>query len=73
MLMYGSSMSNSDRHNNYPVPNMLVGGGCGTLKGGQHLALPERTPLANVHLTVLNKVGLEHKSFGDSTGIISAA
>ncbi len=55
--MYGSNMSNSDRHNNYPLPNILVGGGNGTLKGGQHIELPERTPLANLHLTVLNKAG----------------
>lgn len=71
IFMYGSNMSNSDMHNNYPVPNILVGGGAGTLKmGGQHLTLPERTPLANLHLTLLNKFGLEWDSFGDSTGII---
>jgi hypothetical protein len=73
IFMYGSNMSNSDRHNNYPLPVMLVGGGCGTLKGGQHINLPERTPLANLHLTVLNKVGIETKSFADSTGVISTA
>ena len=61
--MYGSNMSNSDRHNNYPLPNILVGGASGALKGGQHVELPEHTPLANLHLTVLNKAGLELKSF----------
>lgn len=72
LFMYGSNMSNSDRHNSYPVPNILVGGGAGTLhKGGQHLTLPERTPLANLHLTVLNKFGMELDSFGDSTGMIA--
>jgi hypothetical protein len=72
IFMYGSNMSNSDRHDNYPVPNMLVGGGCGKLKrGGQHVILPERTPLANLHLTVLHKAGIEVPSFADSTGIIS--
>ena len=45
-------MSNSDLHNNYPEPNILVGGGNGKMKlGGQHLLLPERTPIANLHLT----------------------
>src|SRR5690606_11279406 len=43
MLMYGSNMSNSDRHNNYPLPNLLVGGGCGNLNGGRHIDLPEHT------------------------------
>ena len=57
LFMYGSNMSNSDRHNNYPLPNILVGGACGALKGGQHIILPEHTSLANLHLTVLNKVG----------------
>ena len=72
IFMYGSNMSNSDKHDNYPVPNLLMGGGCGTLKrGGQHVVLPERTPLANLHLTLLNKVGIAATSFADSTGVIS--
>lgn len=72
IFMYGSNMSNSDRHDNYPVPNLLIGGGCGTLKrGGQHIVLPERTPLANLHLTVLHKAGIEVDSFADSTGLIT--
>ena len=71
MLMYGSNMSNSDRHNNYPLPIILVGGACGTLRGGQHLTLPEYTTLSNLHVTVLNKAGLELKSLADSTGEIA--
>jgi hypothetical protein len=73
LFLYGSNMSNSDRHNNFPLPNILVGGGCGTLKGGKHIALPERTPLANLHLTLLNKAGIKQDSFADSTGLISEA
>jgi hypothetical protein len=69
LLMYGSNMSNSDRHNNYPLPSILVGG---VVKGGgQHLSLPEYTPFANLLLTVVNKAGLEMKSIGDSTGEIA--
>jgi len=72
IFMYGSNMSNSDLHNNYPIPNIVVGGGNGKMKlGGQHLALPEHTPIANLHLTLLQKVGLERDKFGDSTGRIS--
>jgi len=71
MLMYGSNMSNSDRHNNYPLPLMLVGGGAGNLRGGQHMTLPEYTTLSNLHLTVVNKAGLELKSLADSTGEIA--
>jgi hypothetical protein len=71
LFMYGSNMSNSDRHNSYPLPLMLVGGACGGLKGGQHLTLPEFTTMSNLHLTVVNKAGLERKSIGDSTGEIA--
>jgi hypothetical protein len=71
MFLYGSNMSNSDRHNNYPLPNILVGGGCGALKGGQHIELPEHTTLSNLLLTVLNKAGMELPSFADSTGEIA--
>jgi hypothetical protein len=71
MFLYGSNMSNSDRHNNYPLPNILVGGGAGRLKGGQHIELPERTTLSNLHLTVLNKAGLDLQRFSDSSGEIA--
>jgi hypothetical protein len=71
MFMYGSNMSNSDRHNNYPLPTLLVGGGAGTLRGGQHIDLPERTTLSNLHLTVVNKAGLELDRLSDSTGEIA--
>jgi len=72
IFLYGSNMSNSDLHNNYPEPNILVGGGNGRMKlGGRHLVLPERTPIANLHLTILQKVGMERDKFGDSTGVIA--
>jgi len=71
LLMYGSNMSNSDRHNNYPLPVMLAGGANGQLKGGQHVNLPEYTTFSNLHLTVLNKAGLDVQSIGDSTGVIA--
>ena len=72
IFLYGSNMSNSDRHDNYPEPNIVVGGGAGRMKlGGQHIVLPERTPIANLHLTLLQKVGVERDKFGDSTGMIA--
>ena len=71
LFLYGSNMSNSDRHNNYPLPNILVGGGAGRVRGGQHIDLPEYTSMSNLLLTVLNKAGLERDSFADSTGEIA--
>jgi Protein of unknown function (DUF1552) len=71
MFLYGSNMSNSDRHNGHPLPTILVGGGNGALKGSQHIDLREPTPLANLHLTILDKINARQDSFGDSTGLIA--
>ena len=71
MLLYGSNMGNSNVHSNYPLPNILVGGGAGALKGGRQIELPERTTICNLHLTLLNKAGVEMKRFADSTGVIA--
>jgi hypothetical protein len=71
LLMYGSNMSNSDRHNNYPLPIILVGGANGKLKGGRHIVPPERTPVANLHLTVLNMAGIPQEKFANSTGTLA--
>jgi len=68
LFLYGSNMSNSNMHNQYPLPTLLVGGACGKIKGGQHLKYPEHTPIANLHLTVLNRVGVPVQKIGDSTG-----
>jgi hypothetical protein len=68
LFLYGSNMSNSDKHNGHPLPTILVGGGNGTVKGGQHIEPSAPTPLSNLHLTILEKVGKAEKTFGDSTG-----
>src|SRR5260221_6648457 len=73
MLLYGSNMSNSNLHSNYPLPNILVGGGAGALKGGRQIELPERTTSSNLHLKLLNKADLETKSFGDKTDSLAGA
>jgi len=71
VILYGSNMSNSDRHNQFPLPTAVVGGGCGKLKGNQHLVYPDHTPLANVHLTLLERIGVEQDKVGDSNGLIT--
>ncbi len=71
MILYGSNMSNSNAHNQYPLPSALVGGACGKVKGGQHLKYPEHTPLANLLLTMLHRAGVPQDRVGDSTGEIS--
>jgi len=67
-LLFGSGISNSDRHTHGPLPALVAGGGAGTLSGGRHLIYPEHTPLANLQLTLLQKLGVPTEKLGDSTG-----
>jgi hypothetical protein len=71
ILLYGSNMSNSNAHDEFPLPNIVVGGGCGKIKGGQHLRYPDRTPLANLLLTLLDRAGVPEKVVGNSSGIFT--
>ncbi len=67
IFLFGSNMSNSNSHNNFPLPTLVAGRG-GGIKGGQHLKYPDRTPLANLLLTLLHRAGVPVESVGDSTG-----
>jgi hypothetical protein len=71
ILLYGSNMSNSNAHDHFPLPAAVLGGGCGKLKGGQHVRYPDRTPHSNLVFTVLNRAGVPVESLGDSTGEIA--
>jgi hypothetical protein len=69
MVLYGSPMGDGNLHNHRRVPFIVVGGANGQLEGGVHFRAPDGTPLANVMLTLLHKLGLDDmESFGDSTG-----
>jgi Protein of unknown function (DUF1552) len=68
LLLYGSNMSNSNIHNHFPLPNLLVGGGAGTLKGGRHLRYEDHTPMTNLLVSALDKAGIRQETLGDSTG-----
>jgi hypothetical protein len=68
ILLYGSNMSNSNAHDHFPLPSAVLGGGCGAIKGGQHLRYPDRTPVSNLLVTLLNRAGVPIDSLGDSTG-----
>jgi hypothetical protein len=67
LFLYGSNMSNSNAHNHYPLPTSFVGG-WKTVKGNRHVVAPEKTPLANVLLTFLDKIDVGQDKLGDSTG-----
>jgi len=68
MVLYGGGMYNSDQHDTHNLPLLLAGGGTGQLKGGRHIRFKQGTPLANLHLTLLGKLGVATERLGDSTG-----
>jgi Protein of unknown function (DUF1552) len=68
IILFGAGISNSDRHTHGPLPTIVVGGGAGTLKGGRHLVYPEHTPLTNLQMSLLGKLGVPAEKLGDSTG-----
>jgi hypothetical protein len=68
LIVYGSPMGNSNVHNHKRCPLFLAGKGGGMLKGGIHHKAPDGTPMANVFMTLADGLGLDLKSFGDSTG-----
>ena len=70
LLLYGSNMSNSNAHDHYPLPNLVVGGAAGKMKGGRHLKYADHTPMTNLLVTMLAKVGVKQESLGDSTGTL---
>jgi len=70
ILVFGSNMSNSDMHNNDPLPIAVFGHGYGKIKGGQHLHYPQDTPLANLWVTLLQRAGIPVESHGMSSGTL---
>ena len=70
LLLYGSGIGNPNVHNHTNLPIILAGGAAGGMKGNRHVRYKKPTPLANLHLTILDKVGVKLDTFGDSNGKI---
>jgi hypothetical protein len=68
LYLYGSGMGNPNVHDHVNLPIIVAGGAAGNLRGGRHITHREPTPLANLHLTLLDKVGVGLESFADSDG-----
>ena len=68
IIMYGSAMSDGNEHLLQNLPILLLGGGTGELKGGRHIRYREDTPISNLYLTIMDKLGIQADKFGDSTG-----
>ena len=70
MIVYGSGISDGDRHNHDDLPIILAGHGGGAFKPGRHVELGENVPMANLYLRMLQEFGVKEKRFGDSTGVL---
>jgi hypothetical protein len=71
MILYGSSISDGNAHTHDELPLVLVGGGCGQIKGGRHVRFPKETPMNNLLLTMLSKAGLHPSAkLGDCNGFL---
>jgi hypothetical protein len=68
LLLYGSGMGNPNVHDHQNLPILVAGGAAGRMRGGRHIKLDQPTPLANLHLTLLDKAGVPLDSFADSDG-----
>jgi hypothetical protein len=68
LYLYGSGMGNPNVHDHVNLPILVAGGGSGKLRGARHIKYAEPTPLANLHLTLLEKVGVRLDAFADSKG-----
>ena len=70
VLLYGSGMGNPSLHDHINLPILVAGGASCGMRGGRHIEYENGTPLANLHMTLLDRVGVQLDSFGDSTGKI---
>ena len=70
VLVYGAGMSDGNSHSPDNLPILLAGGGAGAVEGGRHVRYWDGTPLENLHLTLLSKLGLPAEQFGESTGVL---
>ena len=70
-LLYGSGMGNPNVHDHTNLPILVAGGRAAGIRGNRHLKYPEPVPLANLHLALLDRVGVKLDRFGDSNGMIS--
>ena len=68
MILYGSGNGDGNRHNHDELPVLLAGKGAGTIASGRHVRYPRNTPIANLYIELMDRMGVHMTSFGDSTG-----
>lgn len=70
MIVYGSGIGDGNRHNHDDLPVLVAGKGGGTIQPGRHIRYPKDTPMANLYLSMLDRVGVPTQRLGDSTGLL---
>lgn len=73
MLIYGSGISDGDRHNHDDLPILLAGGAGGRIKTGRHVRYKNGTPLCNLYVWMMQQMGAKTDAFGDSNGVLDLA
>lgn len=71
MVVYGSGISDGDRHNHDNLPILLAGNGGGRITSGRHIRYPNKTPLCNLYLWMLQQMGVRTSNFGDSDDVLA--
>jgi hypothetical protein len=71
LVLYGSGISDGNQHDHGPLPIVLAGRAGGRVEGDRHLRVPDKTPLSNLQLAMLDKLGVPAERFGDSTGRVA--
>jgi hypothetical protein len=71
LVLYGSGMSDGNSHNHDPLPIVLAGHAAGALQGNRHIRQKQLTPMSNLLLAILDKLGCPQERFGDSTAVLS--
>jgi hypothetical protein len=71
LIMYGSGLSDGNGHEHHDLPTVMAGQGGGTVKSGRHLRLPDKTPMCNLFVGLLHRMGVAADRFGDSTGALA--
>jgi len=73
MLVYGAGLSDGNRHLHEDLPTLLIGKGGGTVRPGRRVVYRRETPMCNLHLAMMERMGVHMEHFGDATGRVSLA
>ena len=71
MIVYGASLADGNRHVHEDLPTVLIGRGGGAIKPGRRIVYRRETPFCNLHVSLMDRMGVEVETFGDSSGRLS--